>query len=664
MIRHIYRRTLLEPHTLCFPENTRRIMTIVGLILLGWQAPASMSLAYNGTENRFWGRESFTPDWREAELIDDRASQRFLSAYWPGLKQGYDTGGAPGSAESGGEPGLSTFITPTTKVILPGYIPTADEAQYEQINLFAARGESEAFSLGIRNLSGVRPVSIEVTDLVNDNVTLPAEIVTNRLVLAYPANMLAGNGQYRPAIRPMVLLKPPENQWAFPPYTTHNYFVDVHVPDDAKAGFYTGQVLVKSSGKLTKSIDLKLEVLPFKLKTNGFHAGAYGTTWDIWEGGFFGYYPEMIEMDSRYGFNMAGGFFNKDGEIPFKRRKSGELVVDVQHPKFWKFNTTMQTLKSHGMGDVAFWNWGASGKVRQFNDVLEKAGVPGIDTEAGKLGFAEMCRAIKLAEKSFNWPELVINPYDEALKDQNATREIIESIPYVRRLSPETRLYMTEWREHYTRLYQSSGKTLNGSQRPRWSEYIRLLASFERPRKNFDVIGSNRLSDDSRDLQDDLGGEYWHYTGVTRMGPQVRYAYGFAPHIVDAEAAMVWANYKGTLDGRGWTLHYVMPDMADGRKRRDTRGPVISSPRAIAVREGIDDRKYIETLKYYAQETNSEKDIQFLKRLQERSREIARTDNIGGIENREAIVTQSEVFQLLREELKYRILSLINEETE
>ena len=71
-----------------------------------------------------------------------------------------------------------------------------------------------------------------------------------------------------------------------------------------------------------------------------------------------------------------------------------------------------------------------------------------------------MCRAIKEAERRYQWPELVINPFDEALMDQDATRSVIEAMSFVHVASPDTRIYMTEWREHYTRLYQSSGRTL------------------------------------------------------------------------------------------------------------------------------------------------------------------------------------------------------------
>ena len=122
---------------------------------------------------------------------------------------------------------------------------------------------------------------------------------------------------------------------------------------------------------------------------------------------------------------------------------------------------------------------------------------------------------------------------------------------------------------------------------PEWIEYAKLIASLEKPRRNFDIIGSNRALQASRELQDELGGEYWHYTAANRMGPQVRYAYGFKPYIVASEAALVWANYKGKLDGHGWTLHYVMPNNPDGKEARNTRGPVLASPRAVCARSDL-----------------------------------------------------------------------------
>ena len=84
----------------------------------------------------------------------------------------------------------------------------------------------------------------------------------------------------------------------------------------------------------------------------------------------------------------------------------------------------------------------------------------------------------------------------------------------------------------------------------------------------------------------------WHYTTVPEVGPQARFAYGFKPWIVQAQATLIWATYKGDLDGSGWTLHYLMPEDEDHQAKKLTRGPVVASARAIGTREGIDDRKY------------------------------------------------------------------------
>jgi len=363
----------------------------------------------------------------------------------------------------------------------------------------------------------------------------------------------------------------------------------------------------------------------------------------------------MIEIDSRYGFNLAGGFFNKGAEIPFRRTSDGGLEVDAGHEKFRTFNATMSALKKHGMGQVAFWNWGASGTLAQFNNVLAAAGVPPIGTEEGKKGFAQVCKAIKQAERKLGWPEFVINPVDEALMDQDATRELIRAVPHVQALSPETRLYMTEWHEGYTRLYQSSGSTLRGRRRPADNAPV---AGGEKPRLNFQVIGANTLSQNGRCLQEQLGGEYWVYTTLTKVGPHGRFAYGFMPYIVKAEACLMWATWKGDLTGQGWTLHYLMPDEPKGNS--GTRGPALASVRAVLAREGIDDRKYIETLKYHARTRKSEQDLRYLDELPARCRSLADDlKNIGGGDNTEAKVSDDDGIQKLRVEVKDRILKLI-----
>ena len=528
------------------------------------------------------------------------------------------------------------------------------------IELFAARGESEPVAIGIRTETAGHVISLTTTPLTGSAGQIDAAAVTNRLMLPYPARRDPGRRPTESVEKPMVLLKPPANRWTFPAATAMAYVVDFHVPLDQPAGEYRGDIIITVDGEEHERLPLSLTVLPFSLKTNGFHAGAFGVTYDIWAGGFSGYTEAMIEMDSRYGYNLAGGFFNKGNEVAFVRDEDGGVRVDESSAKFRRFDATMKLLRRYGMGDVAFWNWGASGNVKQFNNVLAKAGFPGIETPRGRRGFGALCAALKDAEQRHGWPEFVINPFDEALKDQDATRAIIAAVAEVQRQSPTSRLYMTEWREGYTRLYQSSGVSLRGSKRPREPEMRALAATHEAPRLNFHVIGANTLSLAAARLQRRLGGELWHYGGASHQNAQARLVYGFIPWIVRADASLIWANYKGDLRGNGWTLHYAMPLDPDGRKHRDTRGPVIASVRAIAVREGIDDRKYIETLRYYATRYRSEADLRYLDTLSRAAQKLLSSiKGVGGLDNVEATVARGAGMIGLRRELRERILRLL-----
>ncbi len=609
---------------------------------------------------RFWGRAAFVPDWGRGEEIDAVASADFLARYWPQLRPSrYERN--PDAARAADLHAVRVFRTDYWDSLSPAYTPAKNSAIDGTIKLYAAQGESEPFALGIRSDAKSRRVSITATDFAHGDVLFNAGNVSNRLMLSYTAREAPGKKLTGMLEKPMVLLKPPGNEWAFPPATTMSYIVDFHVPETQPPGDYRGEIAVAADGIIIERIPVSLTVLPFRLLTNNFHAGAFGTTYDIWAGGFSGYTEEMIEMDSRYGFNLAGGFFNKGAEIPFVREPGGQLTINESDPKFTKFDHTMTLLRRYGMGDVAFWNWGATGNVQQFNNVLKQAGYPGIATSAGKRGFAAICAALKRAERRYNWPEFVINPFDEALKDQDGTRAVIEATPFVRKASPATRLYMTEWRPGYTRLYQSSGAVLKGHKRPREREMAALKARNEAPRFNFAVIGSNTLSVEARQLQSKLGGELWHYGGASQLNAAARMAYGFTPWIVHADAALIWANYKGDFLGNGWTLHFAMPLDPQGRQNGNTRGPIIPSVRAVAVREGIDDRKYIETLRYHATIRRSADDFRFLETLGERARKLlANANHVGGIENVTARFSKQPEMEKIRAEVRERIVRLVS----
>ena len=649
--------------------NTRILLTLligtsIGFCLAAisdrvqqYQAPSYVSLK-DFSPPKLWGRKSHVPDWQAAERIDSDASRHFIMHWAPNLPE------FPALDVPTAKPSTNTvpnvIAVPHWLEINPFHDARAIAPYKIASEKFAALGESEPFSFAIRSPETL-PLTAGLDSWRFEGKPVPALSHSIRLVAPYRVRAKAGKRDTEQVLKPMVLLADETNSWTFPASYTMVIVADVHLGTDLQPGIYTANFNIKSAGETLHETPISVEVLPFELRVNNFHVGAFGTTYDIWAGGFSGYYPAMIEMDSRYGFNIAGGFFNKGNEIPFTRDPGGRLIVDRSRPKFKKFDNTMATLRAHGMGDVAFWNWGGSGKYFQFLNVLKAAGIKApFESPEGKAEFGELLRAIKDVEIARGWPEIVINPYDEALKDQQATREIIESIPYVRASSPATRLYMTEWRSGYTRHYQSSGKQLFGEGRPREAEYKALMTSGEAPIANFDVIGSNVLDAKGRALQDKLGGEYWNYTGAWSNSPTTQFGLGFRAWITRSETVLIWANYKGSLQNHGWTVHHPLPLDPNGRKNRNTAGPVLAGAQSYAVREGIDDRKYLETLRYHAWRTGSEEDWRYVALLSKRAKALLKNPrSIGGIDNVPGRLSEETNLAALRAELKTRIIKLL-----
>ena len=159
-----------------------------------------------------------------------------------------------------------------------------------------------------------------------------------------------------------------------------------------------------------------------------------------------------------------------------------------------------------------------------------------------------------------------------------------------------------------------------------------------------------------------LGGEYWNYTGAWSISPTTQFGLGFRAWITQSETVLIWANYKGSLLNRGWTVHHPLPLDPNGRKNRNTEGPVLAGAQAYAVREGIDDRKYLETLRYHAWRTGSESDWRYLTNLSKRAKSLLKNPrSIGGIDNVPGRLSDTTTLGTLRAELKDRILKLIDQ---
>src|SRR3954469_24072649 len=77
----------------------RTVPCLIGCVLFSMTLLASAGDAVSvqtkpwNPDERYFGTDSFVPDWRKAEEIDQKASECFLKNYWSTFKGDYDKGG-------------------------------------------------------------------------------------------------------------------------------------------------------------------------------------------------------------------------------------------------------------------------------------------------------------------------------------------------------------------------------------------------------------------------------------------------------------------------------------------------------------------------------------------------------------------------------------------
>ena len=62
---------------------------------------------------------------------------------------------------------------------------------------------------------------------------------------------------------------------SIPKRTSKQFWITVHVPEDSKAGDYEGEIQIRAQGKLLETLKLRLEVLPFDLEPNPLESSIY-----------------------------------------------------------------------------------------------------------------------------------------------------------------------------------------------------------------------------------------------------------------------------------------------------------------------------------------------------------------------------------------------------
>jgi hypothetical protein len=212
---------------------------------------------------------------------------------------------------------------------------------------------------------------------------------------------------------------------------------------------------------------------------------------------------------------------------------------------------------------------------------------------------------------------------DESFQNMRGAKAMAQAMPWIRKISPETRIYQVAWHAKHTRGHSHTKWYLDeeGKKKGTWGEYH--------------VICTNCPNFSDMKLAQSKGAEYWVYSYVcSHVAPtRVRNAYGLNPYRFRSPVMYAWANYWGGTGLGGFLAAPWSINISFYNRRGDYKGnDVLASVVSGAIREGIDDRKYLETLHFWVDKHGNDEDKKFLETISKSVIESIKT-NIGGKDN-------------------------------
>ncbi len=156
--------------------------------------------------------------------------------------------------------------------------PSAAARDAGSARISAARNESEAFQVVVTGEA--RGVTAAATDLVGPATIGGVRLYREALITLWtPSALDGGTGPWPDALVPDVDEVAHERRWAFPfdvpAGESRAVWVEVHVPDDAPAGVYHGEVAIAWQGG-GATVPVTLTVWPFTLPSTASLKSAFG----------------------------------------------------------------------------------------------------------------------------------------------------------------------------------------------------------------------------------------------------------------------------------------------------------------------------------------------------------------------------------------------------
>ena len=460
------------------------------------------------------------------------------------------------------------------------------------LKLRMARNEYEPATFGVyANGHDLKNVTFAVTPLKGPKGKLACEVhLRTAEYSAVPGGRREGAASFTmfpQRLWPMypVDIAKGQSQWCW---------VTVHtLGDKSQPGKYTGTVTIKADGQQT-SLPIEVDVLPVTLLTMQ-QAGL-----DL--GGCSGQVPaqdlQCLAQHNHTGMDVWFG-----GTQPQMRLIDGQIQFDWTYLDDWMGNA-----KKYGMNHMM---WFLGGDPYGFPDTmnaerdfyratatgqsqeLRKEFLDKLNADPDKVlpevrpRYQAFIRQLAQHAKANNWPDkLIIHPFDEpakwvqSSKQQNAFHEVIGAGKWIKPHFQDCSALIREAAKGYDNI-------LVGGDMHHAEPSMPLV-------NDVDVFCTNAIHEDAQlgDKVRKAGVAFWQYsgTGVSTPAHQGRYTFGFFFGAYNSRGSLIWAY--------------------DAMERFDTSGSTgqwgygwytpfgtVFTPFMVGVREGFDDRRWIETYK-------------------------------------------------------------------
>ena len=443
--------------------------------------------------------------------------------------------------------GYVPFVPNWMANIYPNSVPRpADLAR--PLGCFACPGEYEPMAIALRAFTPLKGATCAVSDLTGPGA-IPASAIDVRAVKCWPQRL---GSSWSTEWRVMPELLEAKRAVDVPADTTQEFWLTVHVPEDAKPGVYKGEVTLFAMNQNVKAarFPVSIEVLPFKLVRSERAVGMYWRDEKV-----AGTPLRDLQVRDMIAHGMTTLTMNMEPKI---RNEGGKLVVDTA-----PLVQFLQEIKKLGIeGPIPYQTGGLMSTITR--------AFPRKSPQECDALYTEATRLLESACTAGQTPKLLYYPVDEIGNDPKRGEKAQHECALIARV-PGATSYIT----------------------------VNDYASGEKWGDTFDIwCGNVEYTKDQEAKLLARGKRYMRYgSAYLNDARKARSSCGFGFYRLPAEAMFYWhyQAYNGSPyndfdgDARDWCAAYP-----------GENGELIPTIDWESLREGVDDMRYIATLKHYA----------------------------------------------------------------